>query len=60
MGVEVAPSLGAVAGLVLIDALAHVVPEAHGGVELLEDHANADPSGVVVQLGIGKGNNRAP
>ena len=53
-GVESAPSTAAVAVIVLIAAPAHLLPEAHGGAELLEDHAHSDPSGVVVELGDGQ------
>jgi len=54
MGVEPTPAPAAVAVLVLIAALAHLLPEAQRGAELLEDHADADPGGVVVQLGDGQ------
>jgi hypothetical protein len=54
LGVEAAPSLGAVAVLVLIAPLAHLLPEAQRGAEPFEDHAYSDPFGVVVQLGDGE------
>ena len=46
-----APTLAAVAMLVLGDTLAHVSPEARRGAELLQDDAYSDPTGVIVKLG---------
>ena len=51
---EAAPSPTAVAVLVLLAPLAHLLPEAQRGAELLEDHAHSQPGGVVVQLGYGE------
>ena len=54
LGVESAPSTTAVIVLVLLAALAHLLPEAQRGAELLEDHAYSDPGCVGVQLGDGE------
>ena len=51
---EAALPPGTVAVLVLLVAPAHVLPEAHGGSKLLQDHADEEPSCVVVQLGDGQ------
>jgi len=53
LGVEGAPTPGAVAVLVLLAPLAHLLPEAQRGSKLLQDHAYSNPCGVVVHLGDG-------
>ena len=59
-GVEAAPSPAAVAVLVLLAALDRLLPEAHRGAELRENHAYSDPGGVVVQLGDGLATTESP
>ena len=54
LGAEAAAPPGAVAVIVLLAALAHVLPRAHRGAELLKDHAYSEQSCVVVQLGDGE------